>query len=236
MRERLARFRGQALVEFALVFPFFMLLLMSVIVLGLYVFYNQQLESAAREAARFAAVRTSTAQCPVVPWINPVQANRPDSYSRCDSPELGWPKMTTAAKSRIWGMPANQVSLAACWSGLVDESVIPATADNLPSNPSARYADCTMSRINPRTAEASLPCPAPATVPSAYPMNDARPDGDDKASSIAAGVGTGAKQQYPTTVTVYTCFIWTPPMSGFLFIPSQITLRAVITEGLQRQQ
>ena len=40
----------------------------------------------------------------------------------------------------------------------------------------------------------------------------------------------------PTTVTVYTCFVWTPPMAGFVFIPNQVTLRAVITEALQRQQ
>ena len=56
----------------------------------------------------------------------------------------------------------------------------------------------------------------------------AKADGDDKASDIAAAIGTN--QNYPTTVTVYTCFKWRPPMAGFLFIPSEITLRAVITE------
>ena len=43
--------RGQALAEFALVAPIFFALLLSVIVLGLWVFYNQQLQNAAREAA-----------------------------------------------------------------------------------------------------------------------------------------------------------------------------------------
>ena len=38
---------GQALVEFAFVFPIFMALLLSIVMLGLYVFYNQQLENAA---------------------------------------------------------------------------------------------------------------------------------------------------------------------------------------------
>src|SRR6266566_4373984 len=96
--------RGQALVEFALVFPLFVLLLMAIITFGLYVFYNQQLQNAAREAARFAAVNSSTAQCPVVSRINPIGPLLPGGgpagpYSRCDAPELGWPKMTAAARS-----------------------------------------------------------------------------------------------------------------------------------------
>src|SRR5206468_354422 len=81
---------GQALVEFALVFPLFLLILMSVIVFGLYVFYNQQLQNAAREAARYAAIHSSTAQCPVVSQINPIGSNRVNSYNRCDAPENGW--------------------------------------------------------------------------------------------------------------------------------------------------
>jgi hypothetical protein len=37
-------------------------------------------------------------------------------------------------------------------------------------------------------------------------------------------------------VTVYACFQWTPPLSGFLMIPTTITMRGVITEIIQRQQ
>ena len=40
---------------------------------------------------------------------------------------------------------------------------------------------------------------------------------------------------YPTTVTVYTCQ-WKPPMAGFVIIPNTITIRAVVTESMQRQQ
>jgi Flp pilus assembly protein TadG len=40
--------RGQALVEFALVFPIFLMVLFSIIAFGLYIFYNQQLANAAR--------------------------------------------------------------------------------------------------------------------------------------------------------------------------------------------
>jgi hypothetical protein len=37
-------------------------------------------------------------------------------------------------------------------------------------------------------------------------------------------------------VTVYACFRWSPPLAGLLLIPSQVTMRAVITEVIQRQQ
>jgi Flp pilus assembly protein TadG len=227
--------RGQALTEFAMVFPLFLLLLFSMIVFGLYVFYNQQLENAAREAARYAALHSSTAQCPTVSQINPVLSNQPDTYHRCDAPENGWPRMTDAARSSIFGMASNQVSVTACWSGLVDANA-PPNADVLPSVPTATQADCTMNGVNPQTDQEGLACPAPATVPSLYPRDDAKADGDDKASSIAVGVGTGAETHYPTTVTVYACFRWTPPLSGFIFIPNEIILKAVVTEALQRQQ
>ena len=219
--------RGQALVEFALVFPLFLLMLFSIISFGLYVFYNQQLTNAAREAARYAAVHSSTAQRPTVSRLDPILTLRPGSYARSDAPEGGWPDMTAAARSKIWGMAPNQVSLTACWSGYVDPS---GNYDALPV-PANTFTDCTMDRVNPRTSPSSLACPAPATIPSA--LVPAKADGDDKASDIAA---FGASQHYPTTVTVYTCFKWRPPMAGFIFIPNEITIRAVITEALQRQQ
>jgi TadE-like protein len=222
------RGRGQALAEFALVFPMFLLLLFSIISFGLYIFYNQQLANAAREGARYAAVHSSTAQRPTVSRLDPIGPLRPGSYARADAPEAGWPDMTAAARSKIWGMAPNQVSLTACWSGYVD------AAGNYDALPTAAntFTDCTMNGVNPRTNPSSLACPAPATVPSAF--NPAKADGDDKASDIAAAVGNN--QHYPTTVTVYTCFVWNPPMAGFVFIPNQIMIRAVITEALQRQQ
>jgi len=225
--------RGQALVEFALVFPLFLLLLMTIITFGLYVFYNQQLQNAAREGARFAAVHSSTAQCPTVSWIDPPGSLRPGglggSYYRCDAPEGGWPDMKIAARSKIWGMASNQVSLSACWSGYIDPTTSPPNADVMSTAPGATFADCTIAGVNPRTEPGGLSCPAPPTIPSS---DGVHPDGDDKASNTAYGNTT----HYPTTVTVYMCFNWTPPMSGFVFIPNQIPLRAVITEALQRQQ
>jgi hypothetical protein len=225
--------RGQALVEFALVFPLFVLLLMSIITFGLYIFYNQQLANAAREGARWAAVHSSTAQCPTVSHLDPPAAIKPRTYVACDTPAAGWPNMTAAARSKVWGIAPDQVSLTACWSGYVDLSnnydAWPATSPNT-------FADCTMRAgssgpVNPRTDPDALPCPATTVGSSNSPPTA---DGDDKASDTAVDVSLG--NHYPTTVTVYACFQWTPPMAGFVLIPNQITLRSVITEVLQRQQ
>ena len=227
--------------EFSLVVPLFLLVLFSIIIFGLYVFYNQQLENAAREAARYAATHSASAQCPTVSHVDPVLSTQYDVYTRnCDAPEDGWPKMTGHARSYIWGMPSSDVGVAACWSGLID-SATPPNADALPG-PGTTFAECTMGRINPRTNPDALPCPPPVMV---WPSAAFKADGDDKASSTAAhrptaspspGTTMPPQEQYASTVTVYACYRWTPPMSGFLFIPQQITLRAVVTEAMQRQQ
>jgi hypothetical protein len=223
----------------------FMLLLFSVIVLGLYVFYNQQLANATGEAARYAAVHSTSSLCPTVSHLDSPQLAPTNTAGRCDAPENGWPNMTAAARSSIWGMDPSKVLVVACWSGFVDRGVPPDSGappnyDALPTDPNNTFKDCTMRdpvlltpAIDPRTDAGSLPCPA-TTIGSAF--NPAKADGDDKASAVAAAVGNGANVPYATTVTVYSCFKWTPPLAGFVLIPSQITLRAVVTEVLQRQQ
>jgi hypothetical protein len=223
---------GQALTEFALIFPIFLLLLFAIITFGLYVFYSQQLTNAAREAARYAAIHSSSASCPTVSQLNPTGTQKALRYWRCDPPELGWPKLTAAGRSAIYGISPNLVYFSACWSGYVDPSVFPAMTDASPEMPGAAHQDCTMNRINPHTATDALPCPPAPTIASAYGRDGRRADGDDTSSSLAA-VGTF---HYPTTVTVYACFKWSPPFAGLLFMPSQITMRAVISEALQRQQ
>lgn len=227
--------RGQALTEFALIFPLFVLLLMSIITFGLYIFYNQQLSNAAREAVRYAAVHSSTAQCPTVSRLDPPPQIKPKTYVNYCDPPPDWPHMTGAARSKIWGMDPGQVSLTACWSGYVDAS------NNYdawpPTSPPNEFTDCTMrntptsTAVDPRQNASALSCPATTVGSSTSP---ATADGDDKASDTA--VDTSIGNHYPTTVTVYACFNWTPPMAGFVVIPNQITLRAVISEVLQRQQ
>ncbi len=56
--------RGQALVEFALVFPIFMLLFFGLVDLGRYVFVTNSANQAAREAARANSVMGWTSACP----------------------------------------------------------------------------------------------------------------------------------------------------------------------------
>lgn len=228
---RTTRRHGQALVEFALVFPLFLMLLVAIIVFGLYVFYNQQLANATREAARYAAVHSSTAQCPTVSWLDPPSQIKPKSYSRCDTPQNDWSLgLTGAGRSKVWGMAPSQVQFWACWSGFIDGN---GNYDALPVDPTTHapntFTECTMrdasnARVNPQTDPGRLSCPT-ATI---------QGGGDDTASDTAADVSNNAA--YPTTVTVYGCVNWTPPLAGFIFMPSQVTLRSVVTEVLQRQQ
>ena len=217
------RSRGQALVEFALVFPILAMVIFGILVYGLYAFYGQQLENAAREAARYAAIHSSTAQCPTVSRVDQ-QVDKPQGWFRCDSPELGWPEMTTALRSRSGECRPARYRSPRVGPGYIDPN------NNYDALPQARmiFADCTINRIDPKTNADAIACPAPATIASAFAAPAQKADGDDKASSIAVAVGNNT--HYPTTVTVYSCFNWRPPMSGFLLMPSQITLRAVITE------
>ena len=61
------RSRGQALVEFALVAPFFFLLLFSIVEFGRAIYYVQILNNAAREGARYAIVHGNESTDPTGP-------------------------------------------------------------------------------------------------------------------------------------------------------------------------
>jgi len=56
--------RGQALVEFALVFPIFLLLLFGLIDVARFVYLNNAFNEAAREAARYGSVEQWQYSCP----------------------------------------------------------------------------------------------------------------------------------------------------------------------------
>jgi Flp pilus assembly protein TadG len=58
------RSRGQALVEFALVFPIFMLVLFGIIDVGRYVYVSNSLNEASREGARYGSVEQWQYSCP----------------------------------------------------------------------------------------------------------------------------------------------------------------------------
>jgi Flp pilus assembly protein TadG len=81
------RERGQTLVEFAIVLPMFMVLLMGVLDFGRVVWTTNTLQAAAREAARFAIVHggSATTACPVGPADLPTTVV-PAASSSCPYP------------------------------------------------------------------------------------------------------------------------------------------------------
>lgn len=226
MTRRFRSYRGQALVEFVLIAPLLFASLAAIVTFGIGVFYQQQLANAAREAARYAAIHSETAQCPTVsnrePRPNTLPPEIPD-YD-CDPPHLRWPEMTAHARQHVFGLDPSGVRIAACWSGYWDDdpAVNPNAYDAPPSKAdgtSNDFMECTIGGTDPRTASGSIACPAPLTTIT-----------DDMASSLAhSGVQTANQ------VTVYACYVWTPPFLGDI-LGSSITLRAVSTEAMQHQQ
>lgn len=222
---------GQTMVEMALVAPLFFMVLLGIIVLGLGVFYQQQVTNAAREAARFASISSATARCPVVGTWDPDP--RPRTYDRCDRPQEGWPKLTAAGRSMIFGLNPASVRFTPCWSGYVrDGDAPPNGIDYMPPGeyvvaPSAppvvvsdsTYRPCQIASVDPAQSASSIPCTGGLAR-------------SDTASSASEGQGRIVANQ----VTVFACAVWSPPLAGFLLIPEQVTLRAVITEPIERQQ
>jgi hypothetical protein len=225
--------RGQTLVEFALVAPLFFLVLTGIIVFGIGVFYQQQLTNAAREAARYAAIHSATAQCPTTSWITPALNRLPDdfdldTYQDCDPPHLRWPVMTAHARESLFGLDAASVHFAACWSGYWDDNPVEfhdAPAIDADTRQANDFQECTIGGANPRTDSGSIACPPPLTVEGASPGL-----GDDKASNLAFSGARTTNQ-----LTVYACYVWSPPVLSS-FTGGSVTMRAVITEAMQHQQ
>jgi hypothetical protein len=232
---------GQTLVEFALVLPLFLVVLTGIIVLGIGVYFQQQVTNAAREAARYAAIHSATAQCPTVSNLDPDPP--PQSYYRCDTPAARWPQMTGFARSHVFGLNGGDVQVSACWSGYwvtdvdgnyTDYDALPVDAESLAPN---AFRNCTIPAIvagsevsiDPRTSVevvsgnvVDIPCTEPMPLTTAA---------NDMASNMSASYAGTANE-----VTVFACYNWHPPLAGFLLIPQTVTLRAVVTETLQYQQ
>jgi hypothetical protein len=223
------------MVEMALVFPLFLVVFVGIIVIGIGVFYQQQVTNAAREAARYAAIHSATSQCPTVAGIPHDPVIDPNSgtggYYRCDAPEHldaggnpdPWPEMTNAARSKIFGLPSSAVNVTACWSGWVDDatSSYDAPPNGAVAGQSSTWAPCLIQGHNPSSNPSSIGCNA-----SLYSATT------DTASDLSEGQGRIVANQ----VTAYVCYEWAPPMAGFLLIPQTVILRGVITEPIQRQQ
>jgi hypothetical protein len=222
------------MVEMALAAPLFFMVVIGIIVLGIGVFYQQELTNVAREAARYAAIHSATAQCPTVSNLDPDPP--PQSYYRCDPPNTNWPQMTSFARERAFGLPPEGIQFSACWSGYWETDVYGGFLDYdaLPEDPATgapnTFRYCTIPSetgagiddVDPRTAADQIQCTAPLPTTTAA---------NDMASSVSASYGGTANE-----VTVFACFNWSPPGAGFLLIPETVALRAVITETLQYQQ
>lgn len=214
---------GQTLVETALVLPLLLMVVFGIISIGIGLFYQQQVANAAREGARYASIHSATSICPTVSHLEPDPP--PMGYYRCDPPP--WPEMTEHARTLVFGLPASQVRLSACWSGYWTKDGTGAWSDydSPPVGPSASptptfFRGCTIGGIDPRNTPEAIPCPPPTTTAS-----------DDMASSLAVSSASNANQ-----VTVFACYEWRPPLAGFLLLPETVTLRAVATEAMEYQQ
>jgi hypothetical protein len=214
------------MVELALVAPLFFMVIFGIIILGIGVFYQQQVAHAAREAARFAVVNTGSSQCPTVSNLPPDAAVYADSYWACDPPATRWPLMTAHTRNSIVGLDPAAVHVSACWSGYWTTDTLGNWADydalprDLATGVANPFRQCTIGGIDPRISAENLSCPAPLTTAS-----------DDMASSYVTSTGGNTNQ-----VTAYACYEWKPPLAGFLLIPPTVTLRAVVTEALEYQQ
>jgi len=118
--------RGQSLVEFALVLPVLMMLLMGVLDIGRVVWANDAISSAAREAARYAIVHGGAASdpCPVGPPDLP-DTVVPAASASCPNPSPS--KQSIIDVARQFAIAAGRdVTVSVCYgagcSGTTDAS------------------------------------------------------------------------------------------------------------------
>lgn len=236
--------RGQTMVELAMIFPLFAMVLVGIIVLGVGVFYQQQVTNAAREAARWAAVHSATASCPMIGSLDPQGTDPETGYAGAygaQQPMLYTPNLAATCyddwspalawvRGRLFGLDAGAVNVSACWSSYHDASrttydAPPPGTYEIPTGSgsyetfASTWAQCTIDGHDPTSDSGSIGCAA------ALPTDDT-----GSAMSEADGVIIANR------VTAYVCYRWHPPLAGFLLIPEEVVLRGAITEPIQRQQ
>lgn len=246
--------RGQTMTELALVAPLFFMVFIGIIVLGIAVFYQQQVVNAAREGARYASLHSATSRCPTVSNLSPHAhlLPLPNSYFACDSPAARWPRMTAAARSHLFGLNAGAVQVTACWSGYWTKNTSGGWAahDERAIDPTTGtpndFRECTvrvygwtpgqdsevtassLHVINPRTGRNGAGDPIQVDCSRQFPLTTAA---DDMASSFAMSSELNVNQ-----VTLLSCYAYQPPMAGFLLIPRTIHMTGTVTEALEYQQ
>ncbi len=103
---------GQAMVEFALVAPFFFLLLFGVIEAGRFILYYETLNNATREGARYAIVHGSNSFCP----SGPMPPGIPEPGVKCYDPTGA--EVVNQVKSTAFGLLGGAVSVTPTWGAL----------------------------------------------------------------------------------------------------------------------
>ena len=109
-------------------------------------------------------------------------------------------------------MDPSQLKVSACWSSYQDGAGNYDKPAVDPAGNPYQLVRCTYARV--QDDPSGLPCPAVPTTAA-----------DDQGSDAPGN-----------QVTVYACFVWRPPMAGFLLIPNQVVMRSVVTEIVHKQQ
>jgi TadE-like protein len=107
--------RGQSMVEFALIFPIFILLLVGMFDLGRVVWVNNTLATASREAARFAVVHGAKSACPVGPPAAGTQI--PAASTSCPYPAPSRQAIKDVAQRWAAGTSSN-VTVHVCYGAV----------------------------------------------------------------------------------------------------------------------
>ena len=122
-RRRAARSPGQALVEFAIVAPLFVLIILVIVEGGRFILYYQTLSNATREGARYAIVHGSNSSCPSGPM-----APGADTPTGCYDPTGA--NVEQRVKDAAFGLLGTDVTVSPVWGALGNgrESDITVTA------------------------------------------------------------------------------------------------------------
>jgi hypothetical protein len=125
--------RGQSLVEFALILPIFLMLLVGIFDLGHVVWTNNALSTAAREATRFAIVHGGKATCPVGP-ASAGQITPPADPTNCPFPSPLVDAIKDEAGRWLSGV-GGTVNVWVCYGDVTTCSSDQNTDDNARGNP-----------------------------------------------------------------------------------------------------
>lgn len=158
------RERGQSLVEFAIVLPLFMFMLIGIFDFGRVVWSTNTLQAAAREAARFAIVHggSATTACPVGP-------HSADQVTPVASPSCPYPSDSTQAIKDVAianaGAAGGPVTVTVCYGAGCSGDTNAVGATNVRSTPITVVVSTTVNLVTPALlGMSSFPLTASTTM------------------------------------------------------------------------